>query len=496
MVIDLGFGDAGKGTVVDWLCASRAGAAGGAGGAAGAGGRAPTVVRFNGGAQAAHNVVTDDGRHHTFAQFGAGSFTPGCATHLARTMLVDPFALVAEATHLESVGVPDPFARLTVDGEALLTTPYHAIANRVRELARGAGRHGSCGMGIGETVSYALARPAVAPRVADCRSPSRLRARLRELHDWLRAELAALAAPTELAASTELAAPVGLGGAGSGGQTGPAGLTAVPAVEEIPEVEDCVAVLTAFGQLTRIVDSSWLRVLCDRGPVVFEGAQGVLLDEWHGFHPFTTWSTTTARNAEELLAEVGRGGTARRLGVVRAYTTRHGPGPLVTEDAELTVALPDVHNGTGRWQGAFRVGHFDAVAHRYAVEAAGGVDALALTHLDVVERLPPGLGLRVCDAYRIDGATVSRLLPGPPGDLDRQGALTRRLARAEPVLGARPDVDAWPDLVTELLDAPVTLLSRGPRAADKQVTGQAGHPTGRSPDRLSAGAPCSPCTAR
>ena len=105
MVVDLGYGDAGKGTVVDLLCATR---------------QVHTVVRFNGGAQAAHNVVLRDGRHHTFAQFGAGTFRPGVRTHLARHVVVDPLALAAEADHLASVGVPDALDRLTVDGEALL----------------------------------------------------------------------------------------------------------------------------------------------------------------------------------------------------------------------------------------------------------------------------------------------------------------------------------------------------------------------------------------
>ena len=84
----------------------------------------------------------------------------------------------------------------------------------------------------------------------------------------------------------------------------------------------------------------------------------MLLDEWRGFHPYTTWSTTTFANAEALLAEAGE--TAVRLGAVRCYLTRHGPGPFVTEDP--TLELPEPHNGTGTWQGAFRAGHPDAVA--------------------------------------------------------------------------------------------------------------------------------------
>ena len=148
----------------------------------------------------------------------------------------------------------------------------------------------------------------------------------------------------------------------------------------------------------------------------------MLLDEWHGFHPYTTWSTTTFANAETLLAEAGL--TATRLGVTRCYLTRHGPGPLVTEDP--TLELPEPHNGRNEWQGAFRVGHFDAVALRYALEVAGGVDGIALTHLDVARRHP----LRICDRYEADGQRIDRLPVGPGRDLVRQEHLTRLLLRA------------------------------------------------------------------
>ncbi|MFL1438943.1 adenylosuccinate synthetase, partial [Nocardiopsis protaetiae] len=169
VVVDLGFGDAGKGVTVDLLCARR---------------RYGAVVRANGGAQAAHNVVAPDGRHHTFSQFGSGTLT-GVPTHLSRLMVVDPFALAAEGAHLASLGVPDPFALVTVDARALIATPWHQEANRVREVARGGGRHGSCGMGVGETMAYALARPGDAPTVGDCREPARLRRRLHRLADHL-----------------------------------------------------------------------------------------------------------------------------------------------------------------------------------------------------------------------------------------------------------------------------------------------------------------------
>jgi adenylosuccinate synthase len=418
IVVDLGYGDAGKGTVVDWLCATRP---------------VHAVVRFNGGAQAAHNVVLPDGRAHTFAQFGSGSFTPGVRTHLSRFVVVDPLALAVEADHLAALGVPDAIDRLTVERKAPLATPYHRAAGQARELAR-IDRHGSCGMGIGETMAYLLAHPQDAPLVGDCQAPRVLRRKLTLLRDRLAEHSGTL---------------------------------------PVPAVEDCVDALRAFASRVSIVDSSATARLLRAGTVVFEGAQGVLLDEWHGFHPYTTWSTTTFANAEALLAEAGLAGGATRLGVLRVVTTRHGPGPLVTEDPALH--LTDPRNPTNPWQGPFRFGHFDAVAHRYALEVAGGVDGLALTHLDLTGAPRPGgtprsggtastagTALRLCDRYDWTG----RLPAGPPGDLDRQERLTRRLLCSRPVYQEAAPQD-WAAAVAEALGAPVLLCSYGPSAPNK-----------------------------
>ncbi|GIH96610.1 adenylosuccinate synthetase [Planobispora siamensis] len=389
IVVDLGYGDAGKGGVVDWLCAQ---------------GDVAAVVRFNGGAQAGHNVVLPDGRHHTFSQFGSGTLR-GVPTHLSRYVVVDPLALTAEAEHLRRLGVSRPYGMITVDREALLATPYHIEAGRARELARGEDRHGSCGMGVGETMAYALENPFVAPKAGDCERPGLLAQKLNLLRERL-----------------------GVGG---------------------PPVADCVAAYRAFAARVALVDSSHMTQLLRRRPVVFEGAQGVLLDEWHGFHPYTTWSTTTFDNALALLEGVH----AVRLGVLRTYTPRHGPGPLVTEDPDL--ALPEPHNGDGRWQGPFRTGHFDAVAHRYALAVAGGVDALALTHLDAPVS-------RMCDSYDIGELPVGR-----KGDLAGQAALTARLGEARPhyVDG----VTDWPTAVSEALGVRVWLGSSGPTARAKSL---------------------------
>jgi adenylosuccinate synthase len=431
IVVDLGYGDAGKGTIVDWLCAQSARDARDA--ADDRGRPVQAVVRFNGGAQAAHHVLGPGGEPHAFAQFGSGTFTPGTRTFLSRFMLVDLLALVAEAEHLTRFGVPDPFGLLTIDPAALLTTPYHRAANRAREQARGEGRHGSCGMGIGETARYALDFPQDAPHVGDIARPRALIAKLTRLRDWLAGELpgASLPPPGRLAA--------------------------------VYHVIASRVTLAGDGHLARLLA---------QGPVVFEGAQGVLLDEWRGFHPYTTWSTTTFENAETLLRESGA--AAVRLGVTRTYQTRHGPGPFPTEDRAL--GLPERHNADGHWQGPFRLGHLDALALRYAAEVTGGVDAVALTHLDTARRAAGRL--RICRGYRVSGRAVTRIEPGPARDLAYQESLSQTLLRARPAYdqAGTPAADDWADAVAEILDAPVTIRSHGPAVTDK---------TTRIPDSLS-----------
>ena len=153
-VVDLGFGDAGKGLLTDFLTRRTS---------------AEVIVRFNGGAQAGHNVVTADGRHHTFAQMGAGSFSPGVRTFLSRDVVVHPTALLVEARVLATKGVPDALLRIAMSERSLVVTPFHQAANRLRELARNEARHGSCGVGVGETVRLAGMHPEDAVRAGDLR---------------------------------------------------------------------------------------------------------------------------------------------------------------------------------------------------------------------------------------------------------------------------------------------------------------------------------------
>jgi adenylosuccinate synthase len=218
-------------------------------------------------------------------------------------------------------------------------------------------------------------------------------------------------------------------------------------------------------------------------PVVFEGAQGVLLDEWVGFHPFTTWSTCTWQNAEELLHEHGSPHPAFRLGVLRTYATRHGAGPFPTEARDLPPTRTVEHNSEGPWQGAFRSGWFDAVLARYALLAAGGAEGLALTHLD---RVPKGRPWPMATAYdvggdpdpelfeRSDDGHVRNLRLGPPHDLAHVEALGRALLSARPTYKAiqpgspsvAPDVSS---AVEEELGVRVMLTSFGPTASDKAM---------------------------
>jgi len=431
LTVDLGFGDAGKGSIVDFLARAH---------------DAHTVVRYNGGAQAAHRVVTagPNPREHVFAQFGSGTLA-GAATHLSRFMLLDPLAMVAEEQHLQTLGVIDAFERTTIDERALVITPFQRATNRLKELARGDGRHGSCGMGIGETMVDYLEHGQRVVLAGDLRNPDLLRAKLRFLREINLAKIQALL--PSLAGSVEAAREQ-------------------EALIDAGWSDWLIDAYREFAIEARIVPGTFLHGILRRpGAVVFEGAQGVLLDEWQGFHPYTTWSTTTLENANRLLEEAGYTGTLTRVGITRAYATRHGAGPLVTEDADLARALPDPSNSFGAWQRGFRVGWLDLVMLRYALEVTGRLDQLAVTCLDRLAELPEP---RVCRRYRYDTFSVERIARSPaPRDLDYQERITNGLARCEPVLDAIPDRAALLRLLEGELGVPIGILSEGPTAEEK-----------------------------
>lgn len=411
IVTGLGFGDCGKGTVTDALTRCFG---------------ARLVVRFNGGAQAGHNVVLPEGRHHTFAQLGAGTFVEGVRTHLAAHVVVHPTALAVEADYLARAGVFDALARLTVDPRCLVTTPFHQAAGRLRERAS---KHGTCGVGVGETVRDALAHPDDALRMGALDG-----AGMGEQLERIRARLLQ-SLPSDVAKDGDWSALQDPGVAQRW----------LDAVRALP---------------LRLVTDAEVAHAHREHDLVFEGAQGILLDEHHGFHPHTTWSTCTARHALEWLRDSPH--QVERVGVLRSTMTRHGAGPLPSESEELSARLPEPHNSGAGWQGAFRVGWFDPILLRYALAANGGVDWLALTHVDRrQEKFVEGYGFEL------------RTLTAPEGSPERlaqQAALTRSLANARPTLAPIPD-SAFADWVERTLGAPVGLTSHGPTHADKRWRG-------------------------
>jgi len=452
IVADIGYGDAGKGSIVDFLVRQAESA---------------VVVRYNGGPQAAHNVVTPDGRHHTFAQLGSGSFVPGVRTHLSRFMLVNPINMLREARQLASLGAYDIWHRLSVEDGAVVILPWHQAANRLRELARGNGRHGSCGQGVGEARSEALRYPDAAIRVKHLQDVKALPAKLKEhraaLYQRLREELGnsdAIVSSEEWLPFTD--------------------------AQLIPWLCQMFRTWTAW---TNVVDAGYLAQLAaDHEQLVFEGAQGVLLDEAHGFYPYTTWSNTTPSNAQRLLSEIGYTSPVTKLGVLRAYATRHGPGPFVTEDESLAEPLREQHNGLGQWQGAFRYGHIDLVAHRYAVDACHGFDGLAVTGLDRLQSLP---SWRFASTYKLENApadadayikrtvegAVRNLKPGPTTTRSYQARLTELLASCSPIYQTISATSTRYDdresrllqVIATHLGVPIHIVSHGPTAADKHA---------------------------
>ncbi len=411
VVLGLGFGDEGKGSIVDWLARTAP--------------TPPIVVRWNGGPQAMHHVVTDDGRSHCFAQLGAGSFVPGARTHLGPDMAIDPYALHGEAAALATAGVPAALATLTIDPRCLVITPWHAILNRVRELVRGDARHGSTGRGVAEArfARIAIRAGQLGPDLA---------AATDELRGALAADVADLLArhPDPPEAARALGARVG-------------------ARDLVDAFLDAAAGLAPAGvSITPAVPAG--------DDVILEGAHGALLDQDHGFFPHVTPSRITRAAAEAAMLALELDGPAEIWGVLRAYQTRHGAGPLPSYDPTLTARLVEAHNPNDGWSGGFRVGWFDGVLARHALAFAGPVDRLALTCVDRAAMLDP---IHVVDAWQTPDGRVT--------DLATIAADRRTPIAARATAIVRPVVSIAP-AVAELLGRAVDLESWGPTAGAKR----------------------------
>ncbi|MBP7928322.1 adenylosuccinate synthetase, partial [Patescibacteria group bacterium] len=401
---------------------------------------------------------------HTFAQFGSGSLVPGTKTHISRFKLINPLSMLKEARHLEDIGVNGLLKNTSIERQTLITTPFHQATNRIKEMIRGNGRHGSCGMGVGETMSDFVSFGDQVLMAGDLANLAVSKAKLKFIQALKYSQI------LELLKSVELTPEI---------------KSELLILADPKLAAACTKFYLSFCKMTNIVDETYLKKILEaETTVIFEGAQGVLLDEWFGFYPYTTWSTTTFDNALTLLAESGYKGNVTKLGLVRAYATRHGAGPFVTYSSELSAKIPDCHNENNPWQREFRVGYFDAVATRYALEVCGGADVLGVTNLDRLKGVsnwktansylaPSYLIEKIRPFAETNGTNITDLKVVRPVDLSHQQALTHLLENCQPVYDDFYDtasIDKYLNLLATLLNVPVGLTSYGMTALEKSST--------------------------
>lgn len=391
VIIGAAFGDEGKGLLTDAFAARAGGDA--------------TVVRFNGGAQAGHTVVAD-GRRHVFSHIGSGALA-GARTWLSEYFIANPAMLAKEVASLGFL------PRIAIHPDAPVTTPFDVMLNQLAETARGSNRHGSVGLGIGETIERE--EKGFGLHVRDLADPAALRRKLGAIaSDWLPRRMAALGLPAEAR---------GWG------------------VFETVSDEDLAEGFA--GQAGRFLDMVSVEPAPDMtGALILEGAQGLLLDQELGDFPYVTRSFTGLRNVAPLAARLG----LRKLDVIyphRIYATRHGAGPFPHETAEKPYAgIADPTNAPNDWQGSLRFGHPDFAR-------VGRTIAEDLRRAAV----PAGVELRQSLAITCLDQTARQEIVLYDGEL-------RHIAR---------DAAEALQLIEEKTGLPVSLSSRGPGRSDVRV---------------------------
>ena len=416
VVVGAQWGDEGKGKIVDWLSE-----------------RADVIARFQGGHNAGHTLVID-GKVFKLSLLPSGIVRGGKLSVIGNGVVLDPWHLVKEIAGLRSQGVTITPETLMIAENTPLILPFHGELDRAREEAVGVAKIGTTGRGIGPAYEDKVGRRAI--RVADLADPETLEARVdRALvhHDALRRGLGM--EPVEraalIAALTEIA----------------------PAV-----LEYAAPVWKVLNEKRK----SGKRIL-------FEGAQGALLDIDFGTYPFVTSSNVIAGQAATGVG-VGPGAIDFVLGIVKAYTTRVGEGPFPAElhDADgqrLGERGHEFGTVTGRKR---RCGWFDAVLVRQTC-ATSGVSGIALTKLDVLDGFET---LKICVGYELDGARIDYLPTAANHQARCKPIYEEMPGWSESTEGAR----SWADLpaaaikyvrrVEELIDCPVALLSTSPERED------------------------------
>jgi adenylosuccinate synthase len=414
-VIGAQWGDEGKGKIVDWLAS-----------------RADMVVRFQGGHNAGHTLVVE-GKTYKLSLLPSGIVT-GTPSIIGNGVVLDPWALKAEIERIREQGVEVTPDLLMVADNCPLILPIHRDLDALREDASGAGKIGTTRRGIGPAYEDKVGRRAI--RVCDLAHLAELEPMLDRLcahHDALRA----------------------------GFQE--------PPVDRDRLRSDLAEIAEFVMPFARPIWRDLDKARRSGKRILFEGAQGVLLDVDHGTYPFVTSSNTVAGT---IASGSGTGPAAAGfvLGITKAYTTRVGSGPFPTEqDNAIGQTLGERGREFGTVTGRKRrCGWFDAVLVRQAV-AVGGVTGVALTKLDVLDTLET---VQVCTGYRLDGRKVD-YLPAHAADQARVEPIYEEIRGwCESTEGAR----SWADLparaikyvrrIEELIRCPVALVSTSPERED------------------------------
>lgn len=305
-VIGGGYGDEGKGLMTDFYASML---------------KDPVVVRSNGGAQAGHTVVTPDGRRHVFSHFGSGTFAGG-ATYLSQFFVVNPTLFRRE--HQAFVAEFGIEPEIVIDKRALVTTPYEMLVNQTLEQIRGDDLHGSCGVGFGETLERAK-------RLRTTNIPSFDAGRVKHVGAGTAAKYLRLIRDEYIMQRIDV---------------NKVSDEFVVIVNSDELIEDYLDDLSYLFQYAEVRDINFLQ---DRN-LVFEGAQGLMLDQDYGHFPYVTRSNTGMRNVTAIMEQLGT--TFHQLVVnyvTRAYTTRHGAGPLPFEQGR-PLWVKDDTNVYNEWQ--------------------------------------------------------------------------------------------------------------------------------------------------
>ena len=415
-VVGAQWGDEGKGKIVDWLSE-----------------RADVVVRFQGGHNAGHTLVID-GVTYKLSLLPSGILRPGKLSVIGNGVVVDPWALSAEIEKLRGQGVAISRDNLRLANNATLILPLHQELDKLREEAAGAGKIGTTGRGIGPAYEDKVGRRAI--RVNDLSDLTTIGPKIDRMlahHNALRRGMGV----AELVASTVL--------------------------QELTEIAP---------QILPYVDAVWDLLDEHRkkgNRILFEGAQGIMLDIDHGTYPFVTSSNTVAGQAAAG-SGMGPSAVSYVLGICKAYTTRVGSGPFPTEQQNDIGELigkrgREFGTVTGRKR---RCGWFDAVLVRQAIKTSG-IQGIALTKLDVLDTIDE---IKVGIGYMLDGKRVDRF----PAAEDAQKRVEPIYESFEGWKGTTAGARSWNDLpgqavkyvrfLEELIECPVALLSTSPERQD------------------------------